>query len=218
MKILAERPARGLPGPSIRSSPRRRTPRPASAGPRPRRWVATPPGNIDPCSRTSQAPADDTHLRHAVRIALRDQLLTPEAWDYVAAEWAELEESYLADVAPGVPSAESARFLLDYLSRHPEPLADPGPLRPPRRPVRRPRGRGGAGGASPALEAPARSRRSALLKAIQQGTQERGAALGPDARGLAAEVARALLASARANEIQAGIELAGSMKLEGAVG
>ena len=54
----------------------------------------------------------------------------------------------------------------------------------------------------------------ALLKAIQQGTQERGAAIGPDTRGLAAEVAKTLLASTNGNEVQAGIELAGSMKLE----
>src|SRR5439155_23205626 len=125
-----------------------------------------------------KAEPDDTHLKHAVRIALRDQLLTPEAWDYVAAEkWADLEESYLADVAPGVPSAGSARFLLGYLAKYPEPLAT-------RARYARHVARFGGPEAETGLVSFARlSKLSpielvALLKAIQQGTQERGAAIG----------------------------------------
>jgi putative heme-binding domain-containing protein len=164
---------------------------------------------------TFKAQPEDSHLNHAVRMALRDQLLTPEAWAYVAAHpWADLEESYLADVAPGVPSAESARFLLGYLAKHPEPLAT-------RVRYARHVARFGGPEAETGLVAFARLSKLSpieqvgLLKAIQQGTQERGGAIGPDARGLAAEVARTLLDSSLGNEVQAGIELAGSMKLEG---
>ncbi len=172
------------------------------------------PENVRPLASIAARvdPADD-HFRHTARIALRDQLLTPQGWDAVAADkWDAAEEAMIADVAPGVPSAESARFLLAYLDRHPEPLAR-------RARFARHVARHGGPGAEAGLVAFARRAefeppaKVALLKAIQQGAQERGAALGPDARSLAADVARTLLASAKGNEVQAGIDLAGSMKL-----
>ncbi len=159
----------------------------------------------------------DAHLRHVARIALRDQFSESfSAWDrFKEIGLTPGDEKALADVAPGVPSVESARFLLGYLARHPEPLATRARYA---RHVARFGGPEAEAGLvafvrSEGLDAPARV---ALLKAIQQGTQERGGSLGADARSLAAEVARTLLASAKANEIQAGIDLAGSMKLEGA--
>ncbi len=158
------------------------------------------------------SPADD-HLRHAARIALRDQLRDDSAWGKVAGLGLDAgAERALADVAPGVPSAGSARFLLAYLGRHPEPLAQ-------RARFARHVARHGGPGAEAGLVAFARgpefgpSDRVALLKAIQQGTQERGGTLGAGARDLADDVARALLASAKEGEIKAGIELAGSLKL-----
>ena len=177
----------------------------------------------------------DTHLLHVARMALRDQFLPgarqvhrfgmpgPRAEPGPASAWDALaglaltpeDERALADVAPGVPTADSARFLLGYLAKHPEPL--PSRVRYARHVARHGGPEVEAGlvkligeGKSPALE------RVALLKAIQQGAQERGIALGPDARKLADDVAKALLASPKNDEIQAGIDLAGSMKLEGA--
>jgi putative heme-binding domain-containing protein len=178
---------------------------------------------------TFKAEPEDTHLKQVVKIALRDQLLTSEAWDYVAGrEWADLEEAYLAEAALGVPMAESARFLLGYLDREAAP-APAGQARssPPLSLDQRARyarhvARFGGADAEAGLVKFARLEkfpapaRVVLLKAIQQGTQERGAALGPDARALAADVAKTLLASSNGNEVQAGIELAGSMKLAGA--
>ena len=177
----------------------------------------------------SKAPSDDSHLKHAVKMALRDQLLNPEAWDYVMGrKWADTEEAHLAEVALGAPMAESAGFLLGYLDRESAP---PEPADPARDTPRLPLGRKAryvrhvARYGGPRVDAVLVSfargdefppaARVVLLKAIQQGTQERGGTLGPDARGLAAEVARALLASSDGDEIQAGIELAGSMKLVG---
>ena len=178
---------------------------------------------------TFKADPADTHLKHAIKIALRDQLLTSEAWDYVTAQgWADLERAYLAEAALGVPMAESARFLLDYLGRQAAPAPDdqarsapPPTLGQQARYARHVARHGGAETEEglikfARLEKFPASDRVVLLKSIQQGTQERGASLGPDARSLADEVAQTLLASAKGEEIQAGIDLAGSMKLEGA--
>ncbi|WP_435011182.1 PVC-type heme-binding CxxCH protein [Tundrisphaera lichenicola] len=178
----------------------------------------------------------DRHLLHVARIALRDQLM-PSASPPVkqaaldpscdpaneAAAWDKLaglaitpeDEKILADVAPGVPSAESARFLLAYLTKHPEPIAT-------RTRYARHVARFGGPEAEAGLVAFARTSgvstldQVALLEAIQKGMQERGVALGPDARGLAADASKALLSSNVGDEVQAGIELAGSLKLESA--
>ncbi len=158
----------------------------------------------------------DTHLKHAGRIALRDQFLAASTWDKLPSmNLTADDERALADIAPGVPSADSARWLLGYLSRGAEPL---------RRQARYAHhvARHGGAEAEPALIAFARRdgfepmARVALIKAITQGTQERGAKPGPDALALAAEVARSLLASTRDDEAKAGIELVGSLKLAGA--
>ncbi|MBV9124520.1 MAG: PQQ-dependent sugar dehydrogenase, partial [Planctomycetes bacterium] len=61
-------------------------------------------------------PADDTHLLYMVRMALRNQLQTPESWRQpVLASLNEQDEGFIADVAPGVPSAESAAYLMNHL-------------------------------------------------------------------------------------------------------
>jgi putative heme-binding domain-containing protein len=168
---------------------------------------------------SSQVKPADTHLKHVIKIALRDQLLHSEAWDYVAKhEWSGPEEAILADAALGAPMPESARFLMGYLEREVAPI----PPLARQGQFARHIARFGGPEAEASLVNFARlekfppASRVVLLKGIQQGTQERGGALGPDARSLASEVARALLASTNGNQIQAGIELAGSMKLEGA--
>src|SRR5690242_14445301 len=65
------------------------------------------PENVRPLLDLRHAvPADDTHLLHAVRMALRDQLLADAAWDRLPlSSWSEADARALADVAPGVPSA-----------------------------------------------------------------------------------------------------------------
>ncbi len=69
-----------------------------------------------------KVPAADTHLLHVVRMALRDQLRPAENAKQVAAKmWGLRDERALADVALGVPSAESAHFLLVHVKRDPTP-------------------------------------------------------------------------------------------------
>jgi putative heme-binding domain-containing protein len=174
------------------------------------------PENIRPLLDLRHAvPADDTHLLHVVRMALRDQLLADAAWDRLPlSSWSEKDARALADVAPGVPSARSARFLLEHIIRVKEPndrleryvhhIA-----------------RYGTGDAEVKLLAYLRGRTTddgpqqvALFRALAQGTQERGGALSTAARAWALEMARHLLASKDGGRVQAGIDLTASVKLD----
>ena len=78
--------------------------------------------NIDPLLKLRHAvPSADTHLLHVVRMALRDQLKTKEAWAGLPrAGWKEADERAVADVALGVPGAETASYLLQHVRRRTE--------------------------------------------------------------------------------------------------
>ncbi len=58
-----------------------------------------------------QTPAEDTHLRHAARIALRNSLRDAKAWDKALPA----DAAIVADVALGVHTAEAATFLTKHL-------------------------------------------------------------------------------------------------------
>jgi putative heme-binding domain-containing protein len=150
--------------------------------------------------------ADDTHLIHVARMALRDQLKTAPIWSSL--EGLKLNERDLrdiADVATGVHNKEAAGFLLAHLKKYEEPKdrllrfahhiarygasASIGDL---------------VGLAGSAKRGPAEQLE--LLKMIQQGAQERGSALDESARRLAARLAAKLLASAQPGEVLLGID------------
>ena len=126
------------------------------------------------------SPAEDTHLVHMTRMALRDQLRPATSWPRLAdLSLSERDARDIADVATGVPTPEAAAYLLGHLRRLEEPHAnlvrylqfiarhaaeaDDVPL------LAIVRDRGGE----------ALPDRLALLKAILQGNQERGAKLSP---------------------------------------
>ncbi len=147
-------------------------------------------------------------------MALRDQLLIPSVWTAVnTGEWSDRDRDDLADVALGVPDAASAHFLLARL----EAGATRGGLR--ERFVHHV-ARYGSPGSEASLvrfvagtDATHPNAQAALLKAVQQGLQERGAAPSDATRGLALQVTGKLLDAGRANEIQTGIALASAYKL-----
>jgi putative heme-binding domain-containing protein len=162
-----------------------------------------------------QVPKGDTHLLHVVRLALREQLKVSGSWDYVQGmRKSERDNRVLADVAAGVPGAGAAAFLIEHLSLHPERLPDriryaghiarhgDEPTRA--RLFRLIRGDRGA----PLAE------QLALWQAIHQGEQTRGGALSASARDWGAELARQLMSSPLVKEVVAGIELAGTAKVE----
>jgi putative heme-binding domain-containing protein len=160
------------------------------------------------------APADDTHLIHVIRMSLRDHLLRKSAWTYLEGRrLSERDARDIADVALGVPSVEAARFLLAHIEGRLEPVE---PLDRYLHQI----ARYGADDVLPKLLAFVRGNRGAgllrqvdLLKAIRNGTQERGGALDEATRALAIELFDALLASSRGDELQAGINLAGAFRL-----
>lgn len=156
-------------------------------------------------------PAEDTHLLHAVRMALRDQLRAPEVWAKMSASWTEKDSRVLADVCPGAHNVESATFLADHLGHYSESPATWNRF------AHYYARHGKDGTASRILELsrqklPAAAQ-GAVVKSVQQGLQEAGRALGQTERAWAEKHALKLLASAEADQQQTGIEIAGSLKL-----
>ncbi len=72
----------------------------------------------------ARVPAEDTHLKHVVRMALRDHLSLPGSLDRLAGVTLEARQArQVADVSLGVPNAEASRFLLHHIQHVTEPLA-----------------------------------------------------------------------------------------------
>jgi len=179
------------------------------------------PENMKPLMalRASAAP-DDTHLIHTVRMALRDTMLLPETWEYLAKQWskqdskqAELEKLSLVDVALGAHTGESAAFLMTQV---PHLQQDRGQLVNAVHHV----ARHGQPEVVDNLVAFAMKQKpgdleyqSVLFHAIEKGTQERKGKLTEGARAWAADLTGKLLASNKPNDVLAGITLAGTQQL-----
>jgi putative heme-binding domain-containing protein len=171
--------------------------------------------NLRPLLKLRQsADPKDTHLLHMVRMALRDQFRPASAWERIPdLHPSERDARDIADVAPGVPTPEAAAYLMGHIKHYSEPqntlvryvhhIARYGTDATGKELVayvREPDGRG------PGAQA-------ALLKTIQQGTQERGAHLGDDVRALALDLAGGLLGASKADDVTTGLGLAAGFKL-----
>jgi putative heme-binding domain-containing protein len=178
------------------------------------------PANVRPLLDLRHAvPADDTHLLHVVRMALRDQLRPPSAYDRLPREgWTEGDARAIADVSLGVPDAASAAYLLQHLGRYAESgerLLEY---------VHHVARYGDAATTTELVRFALGNRpedlvhQAALLRAIFRGTQERGRA--PDGALLpgADQLTGKLLRSKAAGEQKAGVELVGSLRLSGQLG
>ncbi|WP_169978540.1 PVC-type heme-binding CxxCH protein [Tautonia rosea] len=161
----------------------------------------------------SAADPADTHLVHVVRMALRDQLRSANAWASLPDPLTEADESKLAEVALGVPTVEAASFLLGHLRANPKAVGDVSRF------VEHVARYGGESSQSDAREY-ARSasdgdlRQSlALLRAVHRGVQARGNRLDELSRSWAEEVAGALLASTEDRDRIDGIEVTGTLRL-----
>ena len=156
--------------------------------------------------------AEDTHLLHAARIALRDQLMAASTWDSVGKVAAdEADARAIADVCLGVPTAEAAAFLLAHLSRFPEPESRQ--LAFVHHIARHGRDEAALAAYAKKDQPAELGHQAALVKAVFQGVQERGRALGPDAASWASGLVRTLVASRADAEAIPGIELAGALNL-----
>jgi putative heme-binding domain-containing protein len=77
--------------------------------------------NIPSLLRTRHsASPDDPQLVYTIRMALRNQLEDASAWQHLPDPLSDRDARALADVAPGVHSAQAAAFLLHHLQQHEE--------------------------------------------------------------------------------------------------
>jgi putative heme-binding domain-containing protein len=153
----------------------------------------------------------DEHLKHAMRIALRDQLVSQKGWDNLLGNPTEADRRAIADVAPGVHTPEAAAFLAGHLKRGGE---TPGNrvryIRHVARFGRRPE----QDAIAPILAAEADlAARVALMKAVREGEQERGAGDPEGFTAVADMTAQILLDSGDDKEFGRGLELVGTLKL-----
>jgi putative heme-binding domain-containing protein len=161
------------------------------------------------------APAEDTHLVYVVRIALRNQLQDASAWASLPLkDWTERDARGVADVALGVHTPESAAYLLKHLAQYQEP---PETVVAAAHHI----ARFGAPDTVQSLLAFARGRQSDdlilladLVKAYRNGAQERGVQLDDAAHAWASDVTDKLLASKGPEDVKAGAELVGLLKLQ----
>jgi putative heme-binding domain-containing protein len=170
--------------------------------------------NLSPLLALRQGvPAADTHLLHTVRMAIRDTLRLPAAWKELA-KLSENDQKAIGDVAPGVPTAESAAYLVNHLQKlggdlqqlltlihHIARYGDPGTSRQLLAFTR-------------AHQPDQLGKQAALFQSVEQGVQERGAALDADTLGWGRELTDKLLASSDGGEIRTGIRIAGILRLK----
>jgi putative heme-binding domain-containing protein len=159
-----------------------------------------------------RVPAGDSHLLHTVRIALRNQLRPDQTWKHVASEtWSEKHARTLADVALGVPSPESARYLLPHIKANRYPLAQMATF------IQHIARFGEDTRALVAFcqghQADSLADQAILVRAIQRGRQERGQPLTPEMLGWGGDLADKLLDSKHTDEMKLGIDLVGQLRL-----
>jgi len=161
-----------------------------------------------------RVPASDTHLTHAVRIALREQLKLDSAWALVAhADWSDKQRQAVADVCLGLRSPQAAAFLLKHLQGVPE--NDKTAVRYAQHIARYGAPVEGTDLLLWAKEKYSKdlSLQAALFRAVQQGRQESGRPLQAAERAWAEDLTHKLLASSDAAHIQGGIDLAAALEV-----
>ena len=175
-----------------------------------------------PGAMREETSAEDTHLdARGTDGRLRDQFLRDGSWqrkDLV--EMSERERSYIADIAPGVPSAPAAKYLFNQIDE--KAPAQPQLVRYVHHIARY--GEEAGDGRLLALLGrrekeggePRRMEQVDLLKAYFQGLQERGAKPVEADTQYAWSLAEGLLGASSAAQVSAGVALAGSFKLAGA--
>jgi putative heme-binding domain-containing protein len=159
--------------------------------------------------------AKDTHLLHVVRMALRDQLRSADAWKRVAAQRDEgdTDARLIADVTLGVPTPEAAAWLVNHVAAEKVAL-------PQLEAFTHHIARHGTVETRKQLakfvvtsEAANLSHQAALVRAVARGTQEAGRNLDEPLVVWANGVGEKLLASVHAGEVRLGADLIGNVRL-----
>ena len=148
------------------------------------------------------APAEDVQLVHTVRMALRNQLL-PETHlvQLQVAVLSEADSRAIADVALGIPTSESGRFLWNHAQRFVESREK---LASYLRHIVRYAPETAIGSVAGFVRAKFSDDldfQLALFQSMQEGASQRGAELGPALRDWGAELAGQLLVSVDVNAL-----------------
>jgi putative heme-binding domain-containing protein len=158
--------------------------------------------------------ADDTHLIHVARMALRDQLLKPGLYAALPAVVGDSRDSLerLANVSLGVRNADSAAFVWRHLQATPGGAAREIYLQHVTRnisPDKLPEVYAFALGMSNSNA----EQEAAVVRALGRGTQERGGELPPDVKAWSARLAGGFLAGDNEGLARTGIDLARDFRL-----
>ena len=162
----------------------------------------------------ARTPADDTHLIHVARMALRDQLLVPGVYKQIGELTAlgPADRARLADVSLGVPNSSAALWLLEYLSGGEAregfvPLLQHAARHAPKQQL--------AAVYSYALrrQKSPRDEQIQILQTLHQSLEQRGVPLPGELRGWAVRLAPELVRDAQEPAARAGIELARQLRL-----
>ena len=160
------------------------------------------PESVQPLAELIQiCPTEDTHLRHAARIALRNALRdTKGGW--AAAEKA--DPSVIGDVAAGVPSKEAAAYVLRQVQSG---KAEPRYCEHV--------GRHGDDAQAAAVIAALKAKPAPVfaVQSIMRGLQARGGAVPPDTAAVAEAACVRALKNPNVYTLAATSDLAGGLKL-----
>ncbi len=161
-----------------------------------------------------KVPARDTHLRHVVRMSLRDQFRVPQTWHWAKKQ--QLEDKDIREIASVILSLkneEAAEFLVSNL---PHLVKDRARLREYVRHVAR------HGDLSLAKKVIGFARKEfakdypgqvLVLRAFRQGTQERGQHLSKEATQWGTKLCETLVNLKRDPEATLGIDLSGELRV-----
>ncbi len=165
--------------------------------------------NIQPLiSMLSRVPANDTHLRHVARMALRDSLAVAKEFSSLATD--ENTSRALADIAPAVTNAAAGSFLVAHLQKYSEPRDKTAAyLKHAARFVPE-QDLDSLASFTRKKFADDVDRQLALFKSVQDGTAQRGATLSKGARDWGAELAAKLLSPAESEAAWVNMPLDGA--------
>lgn len=162
-------------------------------------------------------PASDTHLLYATRLALREQLRSKDAWQYLQrVQLRNDDELSIVDVCRGVHSEPSAEYLKTHLADNVKDLDSPEHAPKYTHYIVRYGSEGSVKWVIDHVQVKHPKNLSAqgsVLKVALQAAQERGLKLTDADRAAAEGIVTRLLQAPPANELQLGAELAGAMRL-----
>jgi putative heme-binding domain-containing protein len=160
------------------------------------------------------ASADDPQLVYTIRLALRNQLQDDAAWQHLLASPSERDARALADIAPGIHTAQAAAYLLHHLQQYSESFDNR---------VRYVQhiARFGENALTEKLLEVARQgtdpsdHQLALFRALEEGIESRGARLNPGARAWGEQLVRKIIDSKDDGLAMQAIDLCGKLRIEG---